>query len=87
MVIDGAENVFSLFVDPDISPGVMMGIEVAYYQRILGGRCLVEEKTVDMKRGVSVRMILIKTSDTFLPFQPKCHNIALLYLQIFNNEP
>jgi len=47
---------FSLPVNPDVSPRLVMGVKIANYQGILSGRDLVEKRAVNMKRGVSIGM-------------------------------
>jgi len=46
----------SLLVDPSIPPSLVVGVEVAHYQRIFRSRNHVEERTVNVKRGISIGM-------------------------------
>jgi len=56
VVTNGTKYVLSLPVNPDVSPSLLVGVEVAHYQEILSERGLVKERTVNMKRGISIRV-------------------------------
>jgi len=47
---------FSLFVDPSITSGMVMGVEIPNNHGILEGQSFVEEAAIDIRRSVSVKV-------------------------------